>query len=91
MGNLNIIAGQADQELDRYFNRAGATDLVKRHRGVEIAPKAWANWCWSGRGPRWTGFGRRSAAKGSDILAAVDAMLTKDAPPQVLNPRHTRD
>jgi hypothetical protein len=82
MGNLTVITGQADQELDRYFNRAGATDLVKRHRGVEIAPKTWANWSWSRRGPRWKRFGRNSVAQGRDILAAVDAMLADNTPPQ---------
>jgi hypothetical protein len=86
MGNLKIVGSGAepssDPELQLYFDRAAAAELVKRRRGIDVAPKTLTNWAWEGKGPRWTRFGRRSVAKGSDILAAVDAMLTDSPPPQ---------
>jgi hypothetical protein len=86
MGNLKIVSGDAsaaaDPELNLYFDRSAAADLVKRRRGIDVAPKTLTNWAWEGKGPRWTRFGRRSVAKGDDILAAIDAMLTDSTPPQ---------
>lgn len=87
MGNLKIVGSDGaeptgDAELQLYFDRAAAAELVKRRRGIDVAPKTLTNWAWEGRGPRWTRFGRRSVAKGSDILAAIDAMLTNNSPHQ---------
>jgi hypothetical protein len=86
MGNLKIVGSDAeptaDPELQLYFDRAAAAELVKRRRGIDVAPKTLTNWAWEGKGPRWTRFGRRSVAKGSDILVAIDAMLTDSTPPQ---------
>jgi hypothetical protein len=85
MGNLKIVGSaepSSDPELQLYFDRAAAAELVKRRRGIDVAPKTLTNWAWEGKGPRWTRFGRRSVAKGGDILAAIDAMLTDSTPPQ---------
>jgi hypothetical protein len=79
---INGVGGGNDERLERYFTRQEAVHLIREQRGVNIAPKTLTNWAWEGRGPRWTRFGRRSVAKGSEILAAIDAMLTNDTPPQ---------
>jgi hypothetical protein len=83
MGELKVVGGgQSDQALDLYYNRPQATALVRDRRGVEIAPKTWANWAWEGKGPRWKRFGRSRVAQGRAILAAIDSMLTDNTPPQ---------
>ena len=77
MPDLKVIsgAGNGDPELDLYFTRPAALDLIKRRRGVDLAEKTLANWAWSGKGPRWRRCGRRRVARGHDILASIDAIL----------------
>jgi hypothetical protein len=93
MGELKVAGGgQTDQALDLYYSRPPATALVKNRRGVEMAPKTWANWAWEGKGPQWKRLGRSRVAQARAILTAIDAMLTNDIPPQGgLTPRHARD